>query len=285
MSWQERRTPPPPASGPTMPQLALPPLTLWTRRLLIANGVAFLGWLLIFFFAEETLYRTLLPELALKPSLWIERFPFVPLWQLLTHGFLHDPQGLGHIVGNMLMLYFFGTMLEEIVGPRRFVVTYAAAQLAGALLALVPAALAGSAITIVGASGAVYGVMIAVATMRPRQTVFLLFIPITMKVLAIGILALTLFGLLMEVKTGPSGVAHLAHLGGILYGFAAVRLGWVWRDPLAVLEARRAIAREERRIDESAEMDRLLAKIHREGMSSLTRRERSFLKRTSSRRP
>lgn len=276
---------PPTQGGPSMPQLALPPLTPWTRRLLIANGVVFLGWLLAYLFAEQSVFRPLLPELALTPSLWVERFPFVPLWQLLTHGFLHGLPGIGHIAGNMLMLYFFGTMLEGIIGPRRFIVTYFAAQLAGALLALVPGMLAGSPIPILGASGAVYGIMIAVATMRPQQTVFLLFIPITMKVLAIGILALTLFGLLMETKTGPSGVAHLTHLGGILYGFAAVKLGWVWRDPMATLEARRAIAREEKRIDEGAEMDRLLEKIHREGMSSLTRGERSFLKRASSRRP
>jgi membrane associated rhomboid family serine protease len=284
MGWQERRVPPP-SGGPTLPQLALPALTPWTKRLLIANGVAFLVWFALSFPFAAPLFAVLERELTLVPAAWVERFPLVPVWQLATYGFLHSPASLGHIVGNMLMLYFFGTLLEGIVGPRRFVVLYGAAQLAGALLALVPGALAGSTIPILGASGAVYGVMIAVATMRPRQTVFLLFIPITMKVLALGILALTVFGLLLEFKSGPSGVAHLVHLGGIVYGFAAVRLGWVWRDPLATLEARRAIAREERRVDASAEMDRLLAKIHREGMSSLSRRERSFLKRTSSRRP
>ena len=277
--------PPSRGGGPTMPQLSLPALTPWTKRLLIANAVCFLVWFALSFPWAEAVYRSLGPELVLNPALWVERFPLVPVWQLLTYGFLHDAQGLGHIIGNMLMLYFFGTLLEGIIGPRRFVVTYFAAQLAGALLALVPAAVAGSTIPILGASGAVYGIMIAVATMRPQQTVFLLFIPITMRVLAIGILVLTLFGLLSEVRDGPSGVAHLTHLGGILYGFAAVKLGWVWRDPVATLEARRAIAKEERRIDEGAEMDRLLAKIHREGMSSLTRGERAFLKRASSRRP
>lgn len=283
MSWQERQIPPS-GGGPTMPQLSLPALTPWTKRLLIANGVCFLVWFALSFPWAEALYRRLAPELVLNPALWVERFPLVPVWQLLTYGFLHDPGGPGHIIGNMLMLYFFGTMLEGIIGPRRFVVTYFAAQLAGALLALLPASLAGSTIPILGASGAVYGIMIAVATMRPKQTVFLLFIPITMKILAIGILGLTLFGLLMEVKSGPSGVAHLTHLGGIVYGFAAVKLGWVWRDPVAKLEVRRAIAKEERRIDDGAEMDRLLEKIHREGMSSLTRGERAFLKRASSRR-
>jgi membrane associated rhomboid family serine protease len=284
MSWQERQVPPS-RGGPTMPQLALPALTRWTKRLLIANGVVFLLWYALSFPWAAGLYRALGPEVVLNPALWVVRFPFVPVWQLLTYGFLHDASGIGHIIGNMLMLYFFGTMLEGIIGPRRFVVTYFAAQLAGALLALVPASLAGSTIPILGASGAVYGIMTAVATMRPQQTVFLLFIPITMKVLAIGILVLTLFGLLSEVRDGPSGVAHLTHLGGILYGFAAVKLGWVWRDPVATLEARRAIAKEEKRVDEGAEMDRLLAKIHREGMSSLTRGERAFLKRASSRRP
>jgi rhomboid family protein len=274
------------SGGPVMPQLALPSLTPVTKRLLIANGVVFGVWLLLYVASDQLVLGRLLPLLGLTPSLWRAWFPFVPVWQLFTYGFLHDPTSLGHIAGNMLVLYFFGTMLEGLIGSRRFVATYFGAQLAGALLFLAPGLVTGSAVPALGASGAVYGVMIACATLRPRQTVFLLFIPITMSVLALGILAITLFGLLMQIKSGGmgDGVAHLVHLGGIAYGFGAVKLGWIWRDPIQLVLARRAIAAEERRAGDSAEMDRLLGKIHREGMSALTRRERAFLKRVSSRR-
>jgi len=268
----------PSSGGPTMPQLALPPLTPVTKRLLIINGIVFLAWFLVYLANREVVIGHLLPALGVNAPMWREWFPFVPVWQLLTYGFLHSPQSLMHLGGNMLVLYFFGTLLEGIIGSRRFLVTYFGAQLAGALVFLVPGMIARSPLPVIGASGAVYGIMIAVATMRPRQTVFLLFIPITMKVLALGILALTLFGVLSDAG---DGVAHLTHLGGIVYGFAAVKLGWIWRDPIQGYEVKRAVAAESRRVDDAHEMDRILAKIHNEGMPSLTKRERAFLKRVS----
>lgn len=288
--WRE---PGEPTGGPAMPQMALPTLTPMTKRLLILNGIVFGAWFLVFLVNDTIVTDYLLPGLGLKPDLWREWFPFVPVWQLFTYGFLHDPLSLMHLAGNMLMLYFFGTMLEGILGARRFLVTYLGAQLSGALFylvtgLLVPLFSAADGLTepvpmkaAIGASGAVYGILIAAATMRPRQTVVLLFIPITMKMLAIGFLVFALFGMLISFKGADDGVAHMVHLGGIVYGFAAVKLGWVWRDPVQIVEAKRAIRTEERRVDESQEMDRLLEKIHREGMSALTKREKSFLKRVS----
>ena len=81
---------------------------------------------------------------------------------------------------NLLVLYFFGTMLEEILGTRRFVVAYFSAQLAGALFFLVPGILSRGDIPAIGASGAVMGVMVAMATLRPRQMVIVIFIPVTL---------------------------------------------------------------------------------------------------------
>jgi rhomboid-like protein len=279
--WKGPEGPPP--GGPTMPQLALPQMTPVTKRLLIINGLVFLAWFLLFLTSPGLIVDHLLPNLGVNPGMWREMFPLAPVWQPLTYGFLHDPTSLFHLGGNMLMLYFFGTMLEGIIGSRRFLITYLAALFAGAFFCLLPALLPTPPIqSVIGASGAVYGVMIAVATMRPRQAVFLLFIPITMKVLALGILAISLFGVLLEVG-GPGGgdVSHLAHLGGIAYGFAAVKLGWIWRDPVQTYEAKRAVAAEDRKIEDAREMDRILAKIHSEGMTALTKRERAFLKRVS----
>jgi membrane associated rhomboid family serine protease len=277
-SWQD------PPEYRTTPQVALPRWTKVTRRLLIANVAIFLLSFLTFLVAEDA-YRAIVRHLALAPEQWRALFPIVPLWQLFTYGFLHSVTDPFHVIGNMLMLYFFGTMLEEMLGSRRFLLTYGAAQLAGALLFLVPAFFTESSARAVGASGAVYGVMIAVATLRPRQTVFLLFIPVTLKILALGILALTIFGALLALKLpGADSTAHLVHLGGIAYGFLAVRSGLIAKDPLEILERRRAIAQVEKQAGDEQRMDELLAKISREGMNSLSRGERDFLRRVSARK-
>lgn len=277
--WQEPKHSPPP------PSLALPRLAGVTRQLLLANAAIFLVTFLISLFSvTEPISDWINAHLALDPRAWAESAPFVPVWQLVTYGFLHSVTDIGHVLGNMLMLYFFGTMLEEALGSRRFTIAYASAQIAGAALFLVTAWLGSAPIVAIGASGAVYGVMIAVATMRPKQLVFLLFIPITMKVLALIILALTVFGALRSFKVGGDGIAHMVHLGGIAYGFFAVRSGWIYRDPVERVRVRRALAEVEQAGADEVRMDQLLARIHREGMGSLSKSDREFLKRVSARK-
>lgn len=278
-SWQDPR----PHEG--MPQVSLPRVTRVTRRLLIANFAVFLATFAFGFLPGDAgaAFESIHHRLELVPADWSSGFP--ALWQLFTYGFLHSRADLWHIAGNMLTLYFFGTMLEEMVGGRRFLFTYLACQFAGAILFLASALITGSNVPVVGASGAVYGIMIVMAVLRPRQTVFLLFIPVTLKVLALGILGITLFSWLLSLQTGHSdGVAHLVHLGGIVYGFAAARLGWIYKDPIEALDRRRAVAAVEKAADDEAKMDLLLDKIHREGMGALSRSERDFLKRMSARR-
>lgn len=277
--WQEPKHSPPPTS------MALPALAGVTRQLLIANSAVFLfTFSLSLFPASEGAWTWITGHLALDPRAWVESFPFVPAWQLLTYGFLHSVTDIGHILGNMLMLYFFGTMLEQTLGSRRFLIAYVSAQLVGAAFFLVPAWLGSSRAIALGASGAVYGVMIAVATLRPKQLVFLLFIPITMKVLALIILGLTLFGALRSFKDGDDGIAHMVHLGGIAYGFLAVRTRLVFKDPVETVRVHRALAEVEQAGADEVRMDQLLEKIHREGMGSLSKSEREFLKRVSARK-
>jgi membrane associated rhomboid family serine protease len=281
-SWQEPTAP----SGP--PQLVWPQLTPMCRRLLIANTVVFLVNFVAYLLREHVIdaatYDVILRHLELDPVAWSEHFPLVPVWQLLTYGFLHSVMDLSHIVTNMLMLYFMGGMLEEMIGGRRFLITYLAAQLAGAIVFLAPAMLGHMSGPALGASGAVLGVTVAVATLRPKQTVFLLFIPITLKVMALGILAFTVFGWLLSMKNGSDGVAYLVHLGGIAYGFVAVRTRLINKDPVEILDRRRAVREVERASEDAARMDQLLEKIHRQGMSSLSHSEREFLKRVSARK-
>jgi hypothetical protein len=126
--------------------------------------------------------------------------------------------------------------------------------------------------------------MTALATLYPRQTVYLVVIPVQLMWMAIFFVGLEAYLALISFKAGPDGVAQLVHLGGAAYGFLAVRTGLIEKDPVEILERRRAVARVERAADDEARMDRLLDKIHKEGMGSLSRTEKDFLKRMSSRR-
>jgi membrane associated rhomboid family serine protease len=278
-------SPPPYDDGPRggNAQFVWPSLTPMVKHLLKINAIVFLLSFVVYL-APGNGERLVVDALGLHPGIWRDFFPFVPVWQLFTYGFLHDMTTLGHLVMNMLMLYFFGTMLEGLLGARRFLVTYLGAMLAGAVLHLGYSMAIGSSAPAIGASGAVLGVVVATAVMRPNTRVILIFIPISLKVLAIGIVVFDVFNLVVGLKSGASdGVAHFVHLGGIVYGFVAVKRGWVWIDPLQRFQARRAISSEEKRQGDVKRVDELLEKIHKHGLNSLSTSEKSFLKRVSAR--
>jgi membrane associated rhomboid family serine protease len=263
---------------------ALPPLTPVTKKLMILNvGIFLVSWILSLILpgVQQWLYEFL----ALRPGQWADWFPFVPVWQLLSHGFLHSTQDPTHVLWNMVQLYFFGTMLEGIIGGRRFLTTYLLCMFAGGLLHVFVELATGTPTGALGASGAALGVVVAVATLRPRVQVLLIFIPVMLWVLAAGIVGLNFINAITElVKGGSSGVAYWVHLGGAAYGFACVRLGWIQTDWVERWRSKRVLAAESRRRDDDFQMDRLLEKIHKEGMGNLTKSEREFLKRSSSRK-
>jgi len=266
-----------------MSRVSFPRITPVVKWLLIVNVSVFLAQFATFLMTSAGGYTAVLHHLALAPQSWIEGFPLVPVWQLVTHAFLHDVKSIWHLLFNMLILFFFGTMFEGIVGSRRFAIHYGAAMICGAALHIAVAFAGVTHAWAYGASGACMGVMIAVATLRPNQTMLMYFVPIRLKWMAILILAIDFMGALMELKGQPDGTAHFVHLGGIAYGFLAVRLGWIYKDPVEALERKRAVRAMVRESDDESRMDRLLEKIHKEGMSSLSRSEKDFLKRMSSR--
>lgn len=186
---------------------ALPPIT---QTLLIANTVVFC---LQFLFGPwfEGLF-----------ALWPLGGGFLP-WQVVSYAFLHGD--VLHLFFNMLGLWMFGTELEQVWGPRRYLHFYFAGLLTAAAAQLVVTLLAGSGYPTVGASGALYALLLAYAIMFPERTIMPLFPPIPMKakvfVLVFGAMAL-LFGI---TGTG-GGVAHFAHLGGMLGGWLMIRY---WR--------------------------------------------------------
>lgn len=287
-SWRD-----PPEYQDAQPRAGMPRVTRAVRMLLIANAAMFAVSFLVWFFGEMTktdAFGVVFGHLVLAPEDW-RRFLFgLPVWQLVTSGFLHEVTNPMHILMNMLMLFFFGTMLEGLVGTLRFTITYFAAMLTGALLFL-GVGLAVGAVTghpqvpALGASGACLGVLVATALLRPHAVVFFLFIPLTMRTLALILVGFDIFYLLVQIASGASdGTAHVIHLGGALYAFVAVKSGLIWRDPVEAVERKRAVKEVERAASDDQRMDEILAKIHREGMSALSKSEREFLKRVSARR-
>ena len=158
-----------------------------------------------------------LEYLALYPP--FEHPNFSP-YQLITHMFTHA--GPMHIMFNMLMLYFLGPWVEKQLGPKRFLILYLTAGVVAMIahvglgyLGIIPPSI------VVGASGATMGVLAAFALIFPNVKLMLLIppIPIKAKYLVLVLIAIDLFS---GVSGGSTGIAHFAHLGGVLGGFLLI---------------------------------------------------------------
>ncbi|MBM4063481.1 MAG: rhomboid family intramembrane serine protease, partial [Planctomycetes bacterium] len=149
------------------------------------------------------------------------------LLRLLSYQFTHSFTDPMHLLLNMLVLWFFGTMAEQRLGYRGTLKLYLAGGLAGALLHLGIAALQGAAnVPLVGASGACYGCLLYAACVAPRSQVILFVVPVPLWGLAALLVGIGAYSTFVELATGfQGGVAHGAHLGGALVGFLAHRSG------------------------------------------------------------
>ena len=153
----------------------------------------------------------------IQPNLIINTFGFTPFqfldepWTIVTNMFVHA--GLWHILGNMIMLYFFGTYLLGLLGEVKFLILYFAGGLLGNLLFFL---LGNEYTTAVGASGALFAIMGTMAVMRPRLKVLVWFlIPVDLWIIA-------LFGaLIIATQMTSSSVAWQAHIGGMVLGLIA----------------------------------------------------------------
>ena len=159
-------------------------------------------------------------------SKWFALNPITFLWkpwQLVTYMFMHG--GLGHLFFNMYTLFIFGSVLENVWGTKKFLTFYFVTGIGAALVNIGVQYLTGSFALTVGASGAIYGILMGYAMLYPDSMLTLIFPPVSMKakwfVVIYGLLEL-FFGL----SGYQSGVAHFAHLGGMLWGLAL--LYW-WR--------------------------------------------------------
>ena len=166
-------------------------------------------------------------ELPAAPLLikWLALWPlgsdlFRP-WQLLSYAFLHDPSNPAHIFLNMFALFMFGRSLELYWGGRRLVSFFLVCAFAAALTQLAVESVTGEQEEVIGASGAVFGVLLAFAWYFPRQRLIIIPIPIPMP----AWLLVTLYALVelfFGVTGKQQGVAHFAHLGGMLGGLLCI---------------------------------------------------------------
>ena len=174
--------------------------------LLIANGLIFA--------LQQVAFETIMIRFPLWPATHPDS-PFAP-WQLLTYGFLHG--NLTHIAFNMFGLWMFGRDLEILWGPRRFLTYYLICVVGAGLIQLLVAAMQGGLYPTVGASGGLFGLLLAYGLTYPNRIVVPLFPPIPMR----AITFVFVFGLLelyLGVSGNAPGIANFAHLGGMVFGF------------------------------------------------------------------
>lgn len=255
-------------------------LTPWVKRLLIANAAIFLLTLAL---PVVGAYMAFMPAQVLSRP-----------WTLLTYMFVHS--GVWHILFNMLALFFFGSPIEERWGSSEFIKYYIICGLGGAAASFVFAFHT----PVVGASAAIYGVMLAFAMNWPDSPIYIYgILPIKAKWLVVIYVAIDLIGAFQS----RGGIAHFAHLGGFAAGFLYMKLD----DPMSVRlhrlrklmtgpkltviagdkpagakpEPRPARRHKEDQLLDS--VDRVLDKISASGMSSLTPEERKLLDEVSKR--
>ncbi len=174
--------------------------------LLIANGLVFV--------LQQMNDRFMLINFALWPATH-PGSPFMP-WQLLTYGFLHG--NTTHIFFNMFGLWMFGRDLEQLMGSKRFLTYFLVCVVGAGIVQLIVAAFQGGLYPTVGASGGVFGILLAFGLSFPNRIIVPLFPPIPMR----AITFVFIFGLLelyLGISGGAPGIANFAHLGGMLFGF------------------------------------------------------------------
>jgi len=207
------------------------------------------------------------------------------VWQLATYMFLH--LDLMHILWNMFALWMFGRDIEQTGGTRSFLSLYFFSGVGAGLLSFLTSL--GSNTTTIGASGAIFGILVAFGMMFPNRIVLVFFMfPMRARNFVI------LFGLLelyMTVSAGAygGGIARFAHLGGILFGYIYVKYGHTFRFSLPKIKVNIGSARRQKKEEDwlrfiEEEVDPILDKISREGIHTLSRKERKILKKARGRR-
>jgi len=235
-------------------------------KLVIANVAVF--------FLQQLFHPYLTAVFALAPRAVVENFY---IWQLGTYMFLHG--GFMHLLFNMIILFIFGSTLEMAWGSRRFLQYYLACGLGAALFIMV----FNYNSHVVGASGGIFGLLLAYAMLFPENYILLWFvIPVKAKYMVAGLAVLELY---MGMQSS-TGIAHFAHLGGAATGLLFFRSTIVQKLRFTVGPKRtwKAYTREKQEHvgdQESANIDSILDKISAKGYENLTSTEKRILENYS----
>jgi membrane associated rhomboid family serine protease len=269
--------------------------------LLIANVVVFL-WDGIFGTAMRGSFLALTPIGAFDVERGVYGFQ---VWRFFTYQFLHA--GFLHLLFNMIGLFFFGPLLEQWWGPKRFLAFYLLCGMCGSVLytlmviavpglifpveALAARGFTPAMVPLVGASGALFGILAACAALFPHQRVQLIFPPIPMTMRTMALIFLGLAAVSVIAGSANAG-GEAAHLGGALLGFIFAKqpslLNWADRVSPAAIQGGVNEGRYRRKVEKEqateAEVDRILAKVQAKGLQSLTRGEKKTLNRATERK-
>ena len=204
------------------------------------------------------------------------------IWQPITYMFIHGD--LFHVLINMFVLWMFGSEMESIWGRAQFLRYYFLTGVGSGLVWLLFNT-GQSYSVLIGASGAIYGILIAYGMMFPNRTVYLYFmIPIKVKwfVVFLGAVAF------LSSFNNNTNISHLTHLSGMVIGFVYLRYYWHWKDfrfsvHKQIEEFRSSISskRDQKKIEMQNEVDQLLDKINDTGYDNLTEEEKDLLYRAS----
>jgi membrane associated rhomboid family serine protease len=256
-------------------RFAMPAISPVVKWLLIANIAIFLVYsftqLQGFVFKYFAVYPETYANIFLQP------------WRIISYQFLHD--GFGHIFFNMIVLFFFGPMLERLWGSKKFLIFYlVCGAMGGILYPLYTIAQGQEAMAMagpmVGASGAIYGMMAAVAILYPKLRVYVMGIfPLPMAALAVIMIVVSL----LTINAGENVGGELAHLAGMACGagyviYAPMRLKMRVKSNKGAWERKMTHER-----NFTSEVDRILDKVHNTGIKSLTRKEKKILKEATER--
>jgi membrane associated rhomboid family serine protease len=255
-------------SGSPQLQFRLPQLTPVVKWLLVLNVGTFLLCVIVKPLGDF-IYKWFSVD---STSAW----RYFQFWRLIGYQFLHDPSDVSHLVWNMIGLYFIGPTLERFWQGKKFLIFYLVCGMAGGVFYLLLANLGVTAPgVLVGASGAILGVLAACAILFPQFVVILVIFPVPIRLAAV----IFTFIYIVSIFTGAANAGgDAAHLAGMAVGAGYVYLWPRWKNRYKIVSH---IDDWEKRFKAYSELqkevDRILEKVNRQGISSLSKKEKRIL--------
>ncbi|MFC1738715.1 rhomboid family intramembrane serine protease [Planctomycetota bacterium] len=252
-------------------QVGLPKPTPVVLRLLIINVVVF--------FMQAVIGERLILWFSVHP---ISIYAVLQVWRLITYQFLHGY--LFHILFNMIVLYMLGSILERHWGSKKFLIFYLACGALGGLVYPLLLALkiisphpSQGVLPLIGASGAILGVLAVCAILFPHIQVIFYFFPLPIRVVAIILILIAVYG----ITTGENAGGQAAHLSGMMAGAVYV-FSESWRANLKTkIKSGRWQRKKETHQNLQEEVNRILQKVHNSGIHSLTSKEKKTLQQAT----